>query len=69
MANYVGMVTVHLNQVYIALASQVGYHQGKWLFGGSCLVSPYGWMLVEPAGDQIPEVLQFEMDFSLGRGR
>jgi len=67
MANYVGMATAHLNQVYIALASQVRYFQDKWLFGSSFLAGPHGWLLCEPAGDQEAEVLQEEVDFSAGK--
>jgi predicted amidohydrolase len=67
MADYVAMVTAHLNQVYLAMASQVGGDEDHWLFGSSILVSPYGWPLVEPAGDQEPAVLQAQVDFTLGR--
>ena len=67
LADYVAMVTAHLNQVYLAMASQVGRYGEHWLFGSSILASPYGWPLVEPAGDQHPAVLQAEVDFWLGR--
>lgn len=67
MADYVGMTTAHLNQVYLALASQVGHYDGKWLFGSSLLASPFGWPLTEPANDQEPEVLQTEVDYRRGR--
>lgn len=67
MANTVGMATAHLNQVYLALASQVGHFGDKWLFGSSMLADPNGWMLVEPAGDEHPAVLCHEVDFTYGR--
>lgn len=67
MADYVAMVTAHLNQVYLAMASQVGRDEEHWLFGSSVLVSPYGWPLVEPAGDDEPAVLHAQVDFTLGR--
>lgn len=68
MADYVAMMTAHLNQVYLVLASQVGRREGQWLFGSSVLVGPYGWPLVEPAGDEHPAVLSSEVDFYQGRG-
>jgi predicted amidohydrolase len=67
MADYVAMVTAHLNQVYLAMASQVGRDDEHWLFGSSVLVSPYGWPLVEPAGDDELAVLYAQVDFTLGR--
>lgn len=67
MADYVAMVTAHLNQVYLAMASQVGRDEEHWLFGSSVIVSPYGWPLVEPAGDEEPAVLHARVDFTLGR--
>jgi predicted amidohydrolase len=67
LADYVAMVTAHLNQCYLAMASQVGHYDGRHLFGSSILVSPYGWPLGEPADDQNPACLQAEVDFFLGR--
>jgi len=67
MADYVAMMTAHLNQVHLALASQVGRYDGRWLFGSSILVGPLGWPLVEPASDERPAVLQCEVDFFEGR--
>ena len=67
LADYVAMVTAHLNQVYLAMASQVGRYGEHWLFGSSILVSPYGWPLMEPAGDEKPAVLQAEVDYLRGR--
>ena len=67
MADYVAIVTAHLNQVYLAMASQVGFYNDHWLFGSSIIVSPYGWPLVEPADDETPTFLQAEVDFFLGR--
>ena len=49
------------------MASQVGHYKDRWLFGSSIIVSPYGWPLVEPAGDKKPTFLQAEVDFFLGR--
>ncbi len=68
MADYVAMMTAHLNQVHLALASQVGRREGQWLFGSSILVGANGWPLVEPAGDELPETLNSEVDFYQGRG-
>ena len=67
MADYVGMITAHLNQVFVAMASQVGRYGDKWLFGSSLLAGPIGWPLVEPAGDEEPAVLYAEVDFAAGR--
>jgi N-carbamoylputrescine amidase len=67
MADYVAMVTAHLNQVYLAMASQVGRDEEHWLFGSSVIVSPYGWPLVEPASDDESAVLHAQVDFTLGR--
>jgi len=67
MADYVASVTAHLNQVYLAMASQVGRYGDHWLFGSSILVGPYGWPLSEPADDQNPSLLQSDVDFFLGR--
>ena len=67
MADYLAMMTAHLNQVHCAMASQVGRYDGRWLFGSSILVGPLGWPLVEPAGDEHPAVLQCEVDFYEGR--
>jgi len=67
MADYVVMVTAHLNQVYMAMASQVGRYQGQWLFGSSILVGPLGWPLVEPADAEHPAVLHHAVDFLEGR--
>lgn len=67
MADYVGMATAHLNQVYLALAGQVGRFGGKWLFGSSLLADPNGWPLVEPAGDEHPALLHAAVDFTYGR--
>lgn len=67
MASYVAMITAHLNQVHLALASQVGRYGDKWLFGSSTLVGPVGWPLVEPAGDADPAALHAEVDFMDGR--
>ena len=66
MADYVAVVTAHLNQVYLAMASQVGHYKDRWFFGSSIIVSPYGWPLVEPADDENPTFLQAEVDFLLG---
>jgi predicted amidohydrolase len=67
LADYVAMVTAHLNQVYLAMASQVGHYKDRWLFGSSILVSPYGWPLVEPASDSDQAVLHAQVNFYLGR--
>ncbi len=67
LADYVAMVTAHLNQTYLAMASQVGGYQDRRFFGSSILVSPYGWPLGEPADDKTPTTLQAEVDFLLGR--
>jgi predicted amidohydrolase len=67
MVNHVGIATAHLNQVHLALASQVGRFGDKWLFGSSMLVGPYGWLLTQPADDERPAVLSAEVDFMLGR--
>lgn len=68
MADYTAMITAHLNQVYLGMASQVGRFGEHWLFGSSILVSPYGWPLADgPAGDEEAAVLHAEVDFSLGR--
>jgi N-carbamoylputrescine amidase len=67
MADYVAMMTAHLNQVYLSMASQVGRYDNHWLFGSSILVGPYGWPLVEPADDEHPKVLDCEVDFYQGR--
>ena len=67
MANVVSMASAHLNQTYLALASQVGKYGDRWLFGSSAIVSPYGWLIDGPAGDQEPEVLQSEVDFNLSK--
>lgn len=67
MADYVAMATAQLNQVFLAMASQVGIYGDNWLFGSSILVSPYGWPLTEPADDHHPAVLHAEVDFLLGR--
>jgi len=67
MANYVSMAAAHLNQVYLALASQVGNYGNHWLFGSSAVTGPYGWLLGEPAGDQEPQIIDFEVDFNLGK--
>lgn len=67
MASYVAMITAHLNQVHLAMASQVGHYGDKWLFGSSTLVGPVGWPLVEPAGDADPAALHAEVDFMDGR--
>lgn len=68
MVNYVGIATAHLNQVFVALASQVGRWDGRWLFGSSFLAGPVGWLLTEPADDEHPAVLHAEVDFHAGRG-
>lgn len=67
MSNYVGMAAAHLNQVHLALASQVGRYGDQWLFGSSFIAEPNGWLLQEPAGDQDPEIIQAEVDFTAGR--
>ena len=67
MADYVAMTTAHLNQVHLAMASQVGRYEGRWLFGSSILVGPLGWPLVEPAGDDGPAILHSQVDFYEGR--
>lgn len=67
MVNYVGIATAHLNQVFVALASQVGRWEGHWLFGSSFLAGPVGWLLTEPADDEHPAVLYAEVDFHAGR--
>ncbi|HEX6304884.1 MAG TPA: nitrilase-related carbon-nitrogen hydrolase [Anaerolineales bacterium] len=67
LADYVAMVTAHLNQVHLAMASQAGHYADKWLFGSSILAGPYGWPLAGPADDSNPAVLQAEVDFLLGR--
>ena len=67
MANYVSMAAAHLNQVYLVLASQVGNYGDHWLFGSSAVTNPYGWLLGDPAGDQKPEILHYEVDFNLGK--
>lgn len=67
MVNYVGIATAHLNQVFVALASQVGRWDGHWLFGSSFLTGPVGWLLTEPADDEHPAVLHAEVDFHAGR--
>lgn len=67
MSNYVGMASAHLNQVYLALASQVGHYDDQWLFGSSFIANPYGWLVNEPAGDQEPEIIQTQVDFTAGR--
>jgi len=67
MVNYVGIATAHLNQVFIALASQVGRWDGHWLFGSSFLAGPVGWLLTEPADDEHPAVLYAQVDFHAGR--
>jgi predicted amidohydrolase len=67
MANYVGMTAAHLNQVYLALASQVGHFGDKWLFGSSFIAGPHGWLLEEPAGDQEPALIQSKVDFTEGK--
>lgn len=67
MANYVSMAAAHLNQVYLVLASQVGNYGEHWLFGSSAVTNPYGWLLGDPAGDQEPEILHYEVDFILGK--
>jgi len=67
MADYVAMVTAHLNQVFIAVADRVGRDNGQWFFGSSVLVSPVGWPLQGPAGDQCPIMLSAEVDFVEGR--
>ena len=67
LADYTAMVTAGTNQVYLAMASQVGRFGENWLFSSSILAGPYGWPLTEPAGDENPAVLYAEVDFSLGR--
>ena len=67
MADYVAMITAHFNQVHLSMASQVGRYDGKWLFGSSILVGPFGWPLVEPADAENPAVLFSEVDFLEGR--
>lgn len=67
MADYVVMITAHLNQVHLSMASQVGRYEGQWLFGSSILVGPFGWPLVEPADAERPAVLHHEVDFFEGR--
>jgi len=68
LADYTAMVTAGTNQVYLAMASQVGRFGEHWLFGSSILASPYGWPLSDgPADDENPAVLCAEVDFSLGR--
>jgi N-carbamoylputrescine amidase len=67
MANYVAMATAQLNQVYLAMASQVGRYGDRWLFGSSIIATPYGWPLTEPADDAHPSVLHGEVNFLLGR--
>jgi len=67
MANYVGMAAAHLNQVYLALASQVGHFGEQWLFGSSFIAGPHGWLLEEPAGDQEPAIIQSKVDFTEGK--
>lgn len=67
MADYVAMVTAHLNQCYLAMASQVGCNKDRRFFGSSILVSPYGWPLGEPADENNLSCLQAEVDFLLGR--
>lgn len=67
LADYTAMVTAGANQVYLAMASQVGRFGDNWLFGSSILAGPYGWPLLEPADDENPAVLFAEVDFSLGR--
>ena len=67
LADYTVMVTAGLNQVYLAMASQVGRFGEHWLFGSSMLAGPYGWPLCEPADDENPAVLHAQVDFSLGR--
>jgi len=67
MVNYVGIATAHLNQVFVALASQVGRWNGHWLFGSSFLAGPVGWLLTKPADDEHPAILYAEVDFHAGR--
>lgn len=67
MADYVAMITAHLNQVHLSMASQVGRYQDQWLFGSSILVDPFGWPLVEPADDELPASLHSEVNFFAGR--
>jgi len=67
MADYIAMATAHLNQVHLAMASQVGRYEDRWLFGSSILVGPLGWPLMEPAGDEGPAIFHAMVDFYEGR--
>lgn len=67
MANYVGMVTAHLNQVFVAIADRVGQENDRRFFGSSLIAGPVGWPLGGPASEDAEALLSAPVDFVSGR--